>query len=89
MTNSTVSRRLSDVSDLLPSSIHIFKTNIDSTKEVEKVAFLLTTESRIIKWNIDVYDIDHVLRIESNELTSNEIAERITKAGYECEELPD
>ena len=73
----------------LLSSIHIFKTNIASTNEIEKIASLLSTDARIIKWSIDVYDIDHVLRIESKELSSNEIIERVCLAGYECEELPD
>ena len=91
MNNSTISGVTSEASNGYPllSSIHIFKTNIASTKEIEKVASLLSTDTRIIKWSIDVYDIDHVLRIESNELTSNEILERVRRAGYECEELPD
>ena len=91
MNNSTISGAMSDLSigDSLVLSVHVFKTNIDSAGEVEKIAAVLSAETRIIKWNIDAYDVDNVLRVESNELTSNEIAELVRNAGCYCEELPD
>jgi hypothetical protein len=39
------------------------------------------------KWNIDLHDIDKVLRVESIDLTPEAIANVVQMAGYYCVEL--
>ena len=67
----------------------IFKTNISSKKQVTKVAKLLNAEDEILRWNIDLQDIDRVLRIEAINVSNREIISIIQKAGFFCEELAD
>jgi hypothetical protein len=67
----------------------IFKTDIQDQHDVEKVAALMQDDPRIKRWNIDLQDIDKVLRIESKHVHEQEIIAGIRKAGYRCEELID
>jgi hypothetical protein len=71
------------------SHILVFKTNIASHSDVEKVAFLLDEHDDIIRWNVDCEDIDKVLRIEGDQLEAHDVIRIVQAMGYECEELPD
>lgn len=92
MTNqSTISNGRSDTSfgkSLLPD-IHVLKTNILNVEDLNKLVPVLTDEFRILKWTVDLHDVDKVLRIESNDISQQEVIELISAAGYCCEELPD
>ena len=46
----------------------ILKTNIRYKKQLKTVAPLLDSKDNISRWNIDLNDIDKVLRIESSNL---------------------
>jgi len=70
-------------------TILIFKTNIRFKKDVAKVAACLQQYSGIVRWNVDLEDIDKVLRIETYAATSKSIITSIKQCGYECDELPD
>jgi tRNA G26 N,N-dimethylase Trm1 len=67
----------------------ILKTNIRYKKQVKTVAPLLDGRDSISRWNIDLEDIDKVLRIESNDIELTEIVQLIHNAGFQCEELAD
>lgn len=41
------------------------------------------------RWNVDMQDCDHVLRIEASRLTANHIEKLLRDAGYYCEEMKD
>jgi len=69
--------------------ILILKTNISSKKHVKAVAPLLDGQENISRWNIDLNDIDKVLRIESTEMELTEVVQLIQEAGFYCEELAD
>jgi hypothetical protein len=71
------------------SEILVFKTNITNEEERSRLADLLSLYAHVIKWNIDIQDIDHVLRVEADGLRSSTIIELLHSAGFECEELPD
>jgi hypothetical protein len=68
--------------------ILIFKTNIHQ-RDMIKVASVMNAEKRILKWNVDCTDVDHVLRVEVQELCMDEVIELIHHAGFVCEELVD
>jgi hypothetical protein len=71
------------------SEILVFKTNLLTEGDIEKVALLLDTHTSIRQWNIDQNDIDHVLRIEADHLLPGEVINILQTAGFTCEELPD
>ena len=75
--------------DALFSEVLVFKTNILSDEDVEKIGRVLTSESNITRWNIDRDDIDKVLRIECDQLQPEAVIKLLRDAGFECEELPD
>jgi len=65
----------------------VLKTNIRYKKHVKEVATLLDGQNSISRWNIDLNDIDKVLRIESNDMELTEVVQLIQEAGFHCEEL--
>ena len=69
--------------------ILVFKTNIQSKKDVHRVAPVMDDDERIICWNVDLEDIDKVLRIESRQLSIGQVIQLIRERGYECQELTD
>jgi len=73
----------------LAAEVLIFRTDIGSRSDFETINNVLHHEHRIKKWNIDHEDIDHVLRVESDEITAKEVIQLIKQLGYACEELPE
>ena len=71
------------------SEVLVFKTNISSDLEVEKVREIFSGKKNITRWNIDRDDIDNVLRIECDNFYSDAVIRMLCDAGFECEELPD
>ncbi|WP_353779251.1 hypothetical protein [Winogradskyella sp. 3972H.M.0a.05] len=68
--------------------IQIFKTNIKAESDLNTLKPLLDSISYIIKWSIDLEDIDKVLKIESHEsLSEEDIINLVKSRGYYCEEL--
>jgi len=70
--------------------IWIFKTSIQTDAQVELVAPLLN--KAVLengRWNFDLQDCDHVLRIENPAVAMPELISSFTEAGFHCEELTD
>ncbi|BAV04118.1 hypothetical protein SAMN05421788_104146 [Filimonas lacunae] len=67
--------------------ILIFKTNIRTPKDHHAVKNSLDTHQQISQWNIDMQDVDCVLRIESYQVKTHEIIALINSQGYQCSEL--
>jgi hypothetical protein len=67
----------------------VFKTNICSDNDLKILAKLFGQGSKVSRWNVDVEDIDKVLRIEGESIDPTHIINVICSAGFECEELPD
>lgn len=70
-----------------PHHILIFKTNISSVNDIHCVKQSLNNNNQIERWNIDLQDVDCVLRIVSSSLNHTQVIELITDHGYECAEL--
>ena len=61
--------------------ILVFKTNLETHEGVQAVRPVLDEHPEILKWNIDQWDIDNVLRIETYEPSSaKDIISMIMKA---------
>lgn len=73
----------------LKLEVLVFRTDIVEKSDSENLKQILNEDGRIKSWNIDQQDIDHVLRIESNEMSPAEVIAMVTKLGYVCEELPE
>jgi len=71
------------------AEVLVFKTNVSSDKDIEKVTQRLSSEKNITRWNIDRDDIDKVLRIECDRLQPAAVIRWLHDVGFECEELPD
>ena len=69
--------------------ILVFKTNIRYKKEINAIRDHMDAERNILKWNIDLKDIDKILRVETTDLHPLFIENLVRKTGHYCEELKD
>lgn len=69
--------------------ILVFKTNLEDKQHINAARKLLSKVNGIFYWNVDLDDIDKILRIEANEevLAPVRIEQTLQQAGYFCEEL--
>jgi hypothetical protein len=69
------------------SNIFIFKTNIQTEFDKLRIKNVLDASQKVLKWNIDMDDTDHVLRIVSDSLKPEQIISVLDYVGFECSEL--
>ena len=68
----------------------VFKTNLETEDGIRTVGTVLDDRPEIVRWNVDHWDIDNVLRIEAYETSSpSSIMEIVRGIGFVCDELPD
>ena len=67
----------------------IFKTNIRYKKHINAIEPYIANQAGVIKWNVDLKDVDKILRIETVDLHPAKIEGLVKSAGYLCEELKD
>jgi hypothetical protein len=67
--------------------ILVFKTSISNKKELDKATPYLDITLQNARWNLDLEDCDHVLRIDSRIDVSDKIVQSLTSIGFSCEEL--
>ena len=65
----------------------VFKTNLRFKKQINAVTPHINNLHGITRWNVDLDDIDRVLRIESDNLSPRKVEVTLQQAGYFCEEL--
>lgn len=70
-------------------NVFVYKTDIEGAFDLETIDELLSSQETIIRYSVDVEDIDKVLRIESTADNAEALAQTVVQAGYFCEELPD
>lgn len=73
----------------LLKDILVFRTNLESEEALETIRPLLDDHPQIMRWNVDHWDVDKVLRVEANSLAPHAVIQLVQKAGFDCEELPD
>ncbi len=67
--------------------ILVFKTNIDNENDKQLILAALKNHREIQDQNIDLKDVDCILRVVSSTLTSEQIISEINCRGFECTEL--
>jgi hypothetical protein len=73
----------------MEKEILVFKTDLESEERLEAVKPFLDRHPGILRWTVDRYDIDKVLRIESENVSVDEVIDLLQQEGFQCEELPD
>lgn len=69
-------------------SIHILKTNINNKTAINTLKLLFNTHPDVIKWSVDLEDVDKVLRVETTKnLTGDAIIKDVIARGFYCEPL--
>ena len=69
------------------NNVLVFKTNVKTKEDQERLQSLFDLNTSITEWSVDTEDIDCVLRIVSDKISSHMIIEQITSMGYACTEL--
>lgn len=72
-----------------PSSIGVFKTNIDKRQEANRVCNKLKTDGFVTRATVDLSDCDRILRTVSSSTNTAEIILAVQSMGFSIEELPD
>ncbi|MFT3937097.1 MAG: hypothetical protein QM726_25950 [Chitinophagaceae bacterium] len=67
--------------------ILVFKTDARNKRRVNSLGQHLQHIKGIIRWNVDLQDVDNVLRIEAVSLAAGVVEKNLQQAGYYCEEL--
>ena len=67
--------------------ILVFKTNLSDSAHINNVSELLNLHPAIHRWNVDLKDIDNVLRIQARDLRPAEVEDMLVNVGYYCKEL--
>ncbi|MDO1448184.1 hypothetical protein Q0590_18060 [Rhodocytophaga aerolata] len=75
--------------DSAADSVLVFKTDLVTERDVEKIRPWLDELIGSGAWNVDLADVDRILRVKNTSKQINEIGKRMQDAGYFCEELPD
>jgi hypothetical protein len=70
-------------------NILIFKTDIANRYHYSNASQVLQNIPGILRWTVDMEDVDHVLRIETLHLEPANIEKPLAQAGYYCREMED
>ena len=64
-----------------------FKTNINCSGCVEKVTPFLNDANGICHWDVDTANKDKILSVHSEEITEEEVIQKVQDAGFKIELL--
>ncbi|WP_422358812.1 hypothetical protein [Reichenbachiella sp.] len=68
----------------------VFRTNIKTRKRMDQFAWVFNQHPYIKDWNVDLQDIDKVLRVEaSDRLSEADVIDIAQTFGFNCEALTD
>ncbi len=68
-------------------AIEVFKTTISNIQQTHLVLDKLKKEFPEARINIDMQDIDHVLRVEGSEIRPDRVVDIVLQAGFSCSAL--
>ena len=64
-----------------------FKSNIKCMGCVARVTPALNNAEGIEKWNVDIYNPQKTLTVETSSLNAKDVADLVEKAGFKAEEI--
>lgn len=62
-----------------------FKTNVRCDNCVAKITPFLNEKPNILKWEVDLTVPDRILTVEGEDVSTNEVKDALSKAGYTAE----
>lgn len=65
-------------------NILVFATNIKTETDKRNISLVLDENPAIQQWNIDLEDVDSVLRIVSDTLSEEEIINTVKSLDFKC-----
>lgn len=68
-------------------TILIFKTTVESKKDITNQTPILNNKLFNMKWNFDLEDCDNILRVENSKTSNTAIVSIFNTVGFECIEL--
>lgn len=68
-------------------AVLVFRTNINTFEQMKQLDAVLSRQSAIRKWNVDMEDCDKVLRIETLQLHVENVIGFLKPHDIYCEEL--
>ena len=68
--------------------VEIFKTNVQSRSESERMVHTLKQKFPSLKINFDLDDCDNILRVEGNDVFTEAIITEMKSKKYRCKLLP-
>lgn len=71
------------------NNLFIFGTNIKTERDKQIITDILNANKEIQQWNIDLEDIDSVLRIETQSLNAQQLIKIISEQNFKCAELSE
>lgn len=70
-------------------NVLVFKTTVQSNKDVSKLQPYINDIVKDGRWNFDLEDCDKIFRVETDENLNNSLIFLFNANGYSCEELED
>lgn len=67
--------------------VYVFKTSVETEKDIRKLGFHLDELLLGARWNFDLDDCDKILRIESTADVAESVITLLLISGFDCEEL--
>ena len=64
-----------------------FKTNINCSNCLAKVAPSLNQKEGIVSWNVDLDNPDKILTVETESLMAEDIVKTVKRVGFEATEI--
>lgn len=71
------------------SVIYVFKTSVKTRAAVQQLTPYLDKFLPAMKWNFDLQDCDHILRLDAPGDVSRSVIKLLEDNGFHCEELTD
>lgn len=67
--------------------IHVFKTSVQTYKDIEVLKPKLDNLTEINKWGFDLDDCENILRIDSKESSPKKVIDVLEELNFKCIEL--
>jgi len=67
--------------------ISIFRTSVASSDDLNKLTPYLNALMEDLRWTIDLFDSDRILRVKSSVNKNNEIISVVNGLGFDCENM--
>lgn len=67
--------------------IHVFKTNVLNQETIHLIGTKLDALTNNAKWNFDLDDCDKILRVDSDQISADQVINLLRSNDIACEEL--